>query len=85
MGNEDIVAAIMATLRELHPDLPERARVNLELDLLRMGRRQPLRQMMGNSNLDQANLARVIDLKRHATAISSGNTSEGDSANGGSK
>lgn len=36
MANEDIVSSIMANLRELHPELPERARANLELDLRRM-------------------------------------------------
>lgn len=36
MATEDIVSTIMATLRELHPELPEPARVNLELDLRRM-------------------------------------------------
>ena len=44
MDNKDIVAAIMAKLRELHPELPKQARLNLELDLRRMGRRQLLRQ-----------------------------------------
>ena len=44
MVNKDIVPSIMAKLLELHPDLPERARVKLELDLHRMGRRQLLRQ-----------------------------------------
>ena len=33
MDNEDIVSSIMANLRVLHPELPERACVNLELDL----------------------------------------------------
>ncbi len=33
MATKDTVSRIMANLRELHPDLPERARVNLELDL----------------------------------------------------
>ncbi len=82
MDNKDIVAAIMARLRELHPELPEGARVNLELDLRRMGRRQPLRQKMRVANLDQARLSRVPDLKRNATAIGNYNTSEADSANG---
>ena len=86
MDNKDIVAAIMARLRELHPELPERARVNLELDLRRMGRRQPrLRQKMRVANLDQASLSHVPNLKRNATAIGNSNTSEADSANGPSK
>ena len=36
MANKDIVSSIMAALREFHPELPEHARVNLELDLRRM-------------------------------------------------
>jgi hypothetical protein len=36
MATKDTVSRIMANLRELHPELPERARVNLELDLRRM-------------------------------------------------
>ena len=36
MDNEDIVSSIMANLRALHPELPEPARVNLELDLRRI-------------------------------------------------
>ena len=63
MNNKDIVAAIMAKLWELHPELPERARVNLELDLRRIGRRQPLRQRMRVANVDQERLSRVPDLK----------------------
>ena len=74
MDNKEIVAAIMAKLRELHPELPERACVNLELDLRRMGRRQPLRQKMRVANLDQARLSRVPNLKRNATAIGNSNT-----------
>ena len=35
MVNKDIVSSIMANLREFHPELPERARVKLELDLRR--------------------------------------------------
>jgi hypothetical protein len=85
MDNKDIVAAIMAKLRELHPELPEQARVNLELDLRRMGRRQPLRHTMRGADLNQARLARVPNLKRNATAIGDINTSEADSANGPSK
>jgi hypothetical protein len=85
MDNKDIVAAIMAKLLELHPELPERARVNLELDLRRIGRLQPLRQEMQVANLDQARLSRVPNLKRNATAIGDINTSEADSANGPSK
>ena len=40
MANKDIVSSIMANLRELHPELPERARVKLELDLRRMEERE---------------------------------------------
>jgi hypothetical protein len=36
MATKHTVSRIMANLRELHPELPERARVNLELDLRRM-------------------------------------------------
>ena len=82
MDNKDIVAAIMARLQELHPELPEGARMNLELDLRRMGRRQPLRQKMRVANLDQARLSLVANLKGNATAIGNSNTSEADSANG---
>jgi hypothetical protein len=85
MVNKDIVAAIMAKLQELHPELPEGARVILELDLQRIGRRQPLPQKRRVANLDQANVARVIDWKRNTTAIGSSNTSEADSADGRSK
>ena len=63
MTNKDIVAAIMAKLQELHPELPEQARVNLELDLRRIARRQPLRQKMWVAKLDQANLSRVTNWK----------------------
>ena len=84
MDNKDIVATIMAKLQELHPELPERARVNLELDLRRMGRRQPLRQRMWVANLNLARLARAPNLTRNATAIGDINTSEADSANGSS-
>ena len=69
MTNKDLVAAIMAKLQELHPELPEQARVNLELDLRRIARRQPLRQRVQLANLDQANLSRVTKWKRNATAI----------------
>ena len=69
MNNKDIVAAIMAKLRELHPELPEQARVNLELDLRRIGRPQPLRKKMRVVNLDQENLSPVASCKRNATAI----------------
>ena len=41
MANKDIVSSIMANLRELHPELPEQARVNLELDLRRMESARP--------------------------------------------
>ena len=55
MANNDIVANIMANLRELHPELTEGARVKLEWDLRRLGRRQPLgqeekRTAIGDSN-----------------------------------
>ena len=61
MANNDIVANIMTNLREHHPELPERARVKLELDLRRMGRRQ-LRQkrnptVIGNSNTSKTDSA----------------------------
>ena len=69
MTKKDIVAAIMANLLELHPELPERARVNLELELRRIARRQPLRQKMQVANLDQANLSRVTNWKSNVTEI----------------
>ena len=69
MTTKDTVSRIMANLRELHPELPEQARVNLELDLRRIARHQPLRQKMRIANLDQANLARVKNWKKNATAI----------------
>ena len=61
MVNKDIVSSIMANLREFHPELPERARVKLEFDLRRMGRRQ-LRQkrnptVIGNSNTSKTDSA----------------------------
>ena len=44
MADQDIVSSIMAKLRELHPELPDHARVNLEMDLRQMLQRHPLRQ-----------------------------------------
>ena len=33
MAKDDIVSSIMANLRDLHPELPDRARLKVELDL----------------------------------------------------